>query len=201
MVKTKTRRVTITGTALLLCMGLVTAGGSIVGAGAATKVPGVTATQITIGATEPETGIASSGYNQVAKAANAVFKWVNAHNHGIYGRKIKYVIKDDCYGTPGFGCTGVPNTATQTHALLGSPRVRHGWFTRYSDPGLGGGALLKSNSVPQLFVASGSRDWKQPSHLPGTLRVAAQLQRGEQDLREVHQGHLPRRQHLFLGTR
>ena len=75
MVKTKTRRVTITGTAMLLCLGLITAGSSIVSAGAATKkVPGVTAHQITIGATEPVTGIASSGYNQVAKAANAVFK-------------------------------------------------------------------------------------------------------------------------------
>src|ERR1035438_6079274 len=69
MVTTKTRRVTITGTAMLLCLGLVTAGSSIVGAGASTaKVPGVTAHQITIGATEPLTGIASAGYNQVAIA-------------------------------------------------------------------------------------------------------------------------------------
>src|SRR6202166_2282008 len=121
MVKTKTRRVTITGTAMLLCLGLVTAGSSIVSAGAATKkVPGVTAHQVTIGATEPVTGIASAGYNQVAKAANAVFKYVNGRG-GVFGRKIRYVIKDDCYGTPGFGCTGVPNTATQTHALLGIP--------------------------------------------------------------------------------
>ena len=80
MVTTKTRRVTITGTAMLLCLGLVTAGSSIVGAGASTaKVPGVTAHQITIGATEPLTGIASAGYNQVAIAANAVFKYVDSH--------------------------------------------------------------------------------------------------------------------------
>jgi len=37
MVKSKSRRVTITATALLLCLGLVTAGSSIVSAGAATK--------------------------------------------------------------------------------------------------------------------------------------------------------------------
>jgi ABC-type branched-subunit amino acid transport system substrate-binding protein len=93
--------------------------------------PGVTAKQITIGATEPETGIAASGYNQVAKAANAVFKYVNARG-GIYGRKIKYVIKDDCYGTPGFGCTGVPNTATQTHALARPSCLRDGRLARHA---------------------------------------------------------------------
>jgi len=35
MLKSKSRRVTITGTALLLCLGLVTAGSSMVSAGAA----------------------------------------------------------------------------------------------------------------------------------------------------------------------
>jgi len=166
MVKSKTRRVTITGTALLLCLGLVTAGTSIVGAGAATKkVPGVAAHQITIGATEPVTGIASSGYNQVAKAANAVFKYVNKRG-GIYGRTIKYVIKDDCYGTPGFGCTGVPNTATQTHALLGIPVFATvaslGTPTQDSVR-----ALLKGDGVPQLYVASGSQDWNNAHQYPG----------------------------------
>ena len=166
MVKIKTRRVTITGTAMLLCLGLVTAGSSIISAGAATKkVPGVTAHQITIGATEPVTGIASSGYNQVAKAANAVFKYVNSHG-GIYGRKIKYVIKDDCYGTPGFGCTGVPNTATETHALLGIPVFATvgslGTPTQDSVR-----SLLRGNQVPQLFVASGSRDWNNPHQYSG----------------------------------
>jgi ABC-type branched-subunit amino acid transport system substrate-binding protein len=167
MVTTKTRRVAITGTAMLLCLGLVTAGSSIVGAGASTaKVPGVTAHQITIGATEPITGIASAGYNQVAIAANAVFKYVDSHG-GIFGRKIKYVIKDDCYGTPGFGCTVTnPSTATETHALLGLPVFATvgslGTPTQDSVR-----ALLKSNGVPQLMVASGSRDWNNPHQYPG----------------------------------
>ena len=97
------------------------AGASVVASGASTaKVPGVTTTQITIGATVPLTGIASPGYNEVAKAANAVFKYVNSKG-GVNGRKINYILKDDCYGTPGFGCTGTPSTVTQTHALLGIP--------------------------------------------------------------------------------
>ncbi len=166
MSKMKIRRVTITGTALLLCMGLVGAGSSIVSAGAAVKkTPGVTAHQITIGATVPLTGIASNGYNQVAKAANAVFKYVNSKG-GIYGRKIKYVLKDDCYGTPGSGCTGVPNTATQTHALLGLPvfATVGSLGTPTQDTVR---SLLKGNGVPQLFVNSGSLDWNNPHQYPG----------------------------------
>jgi branched-chain amino acid transport system substrate-binding protein len=166
MLKSKSRRVTITGTAMLLCLGLVTAGSSMVSAGAAVKkVPGVTATQITVGATEPLTGIASAGYDQIAPAMNAVFKWVNAHG-GVNGRKIKFVVKDDCYGTPGSGCTGTPNTATQTHALLGLPVFATvgslGTPTQDSVR-----ALLRGDDVPQTFVASGSQDWNNPQTYPG----------------------------------
>ena len=166
MVKSKMRRVTITGTALLLCMGLVTAGSSLVASGATAKrTPGVTAHQVTIGATVPLTGIASSGYNEVAKAANAVFKYVNSKG-GVAGRKIKYVLKDDCYGTPGFGCTGTPSTVAQTHALLGIPVFATvgslGTPTQDSVR-----SLLHANGVPQLFVNSGSRDWNNPTQYPG----------------------------------
>jgi ABC-type branched-subunit amino acid transport system substrate-binding protein len=90
---------------------------------------------------------------------------VNKHG-GIDGRTIKYVIKDDCYGTPGFGCTGVPNTSTQTHALLGVPVFATvgslGTPTQDSVR-----ALLKGNDVPQLMVASGSQDWNNPHQYPG----------------------------------
>jgi branched-chain amino acid transport system substrate-binding protein len=141
------------------------AGGSIVTAGAAAKVPGVTAKTITIGATVPLTGLAAPGYNEVAKAADAVFKYVNSKG-GVNGRKINYVIKDDCYDVPGLGCTGIPNTVTQTHALLSIPVFATvgslGTPTQDSVR-----SLLKSNGVPQLFVNSGSLDWDNPSVYPG----------------------------------
>ena len=167
MVKSKSRRVTITGTALLLCLSLVTAGSSILSAGAATKkVPGVTSTQITVGATEPLTGIASAGYDQIAPAMSAVFKWVNNHG-GVNGRKIKFVVKDDCYGTPGSGCTSTnPSTVAQTHALLGLPVFATvgslGTPTQDSVR-----ALLRGDGVPQTFVASGSLDWNNPQTYSG----------------------------------
>ena len=166
MKKLNMRRLTSAGAALMLCTGLVAAGSSIANnAGAATKVPGVTSTQITIGATVPLTGIAASGYDEVANAAGAVFKWVNAHG-GVNGRKIKYVLKDDCYGTPGFGCTGNPSTVAQTHALLSIPVFATvgslGTPTQDSVR-----SLLKANKVPQLFVNSGSQDWNNPGTYPG----------------------------------
>ena len=165
MKKLNARRLASSGAALMLCTGLVMAGSSIANAGAATKVPGVTANTITIGATVPLTGIAAAGYDEVANSAAAVFKWVNAHG-GVNGRKIKYVLKDDCYGTPGFGCTGTPSTVTQTHALLSIPVFATvgslGTPTQDSVR-----SLLKGNKVPQLFVNSGSLDWNSPGTYPG----------------------------------
>jgi branched-chain amino acid transport system substrate-binding protein len=165
MSKTYARRFGTTGAALLLCTGLVMAGSSVVSAGAATHTPGVTAKQITIGATVPLTGIAAAGYNEVAKAADAVFEYVNSKG-GINQRKIKYILKDDCYSTPGFGCTGTPSTVSQTHALLSVP-VFATVGSLGTAPQDSVRSLLKSNGVPQLFVNSGSRDWDNPRVYPG----------------------------------
>jgi len=162
---TRKRRLITAGTAFMLSIGVVTAASSVVGAGAATSTPGVTKTQITIGATVPLTGIASAGYSDVAKAANAVFNYVNSKG-GVNGRKIRFIMKDDCYGTPGFGCTGNPNVVAQTHALLAVPV-----FATVGSLGTptqdAVRSLLKSNGVPQLFVNSGSRDWNNPGTYPG----------------------------------
>jgi branched-chain amino acid transport system substrate-binding protein len=161
----RTRRFAISGASLMLCASVATAGGWVAASGASTKVPGVTAHQITIGATVPLTGIASQGYSEVAKAANAVFKYVNSRG-GVNRRHIKYILKDDCYGTPGFGCTSTnPSTVAQTHALLSVPVFATvgslGTPTQDSVR-----SLLKSNGVPQLFVNSGSRDWNNPGTYP-----------------------------------
>lgn len=134
-------------------------------ASAKSRNPGVTAHQVTIGATVPLSGIAATGYSEVAKAADAVFQWVDKRG-GVNGRTIRYILKDDCYGTPGFGCTGVPNTVTQTKSLLSVPVFATvgslGTPTQDSVR-----ALLKANHVPQLFVNSGSKDWNNPKTYPG----------------------------------
>jgi len=157
------RRIAAPALAVSLSMGVAVLGLTAASATAAGS-PGVTNTSITIGATVPLTGIASTGYNEVAKAANAVFKYVNSKG-GINHRKINYILKDDCYNTPGFGCTGTPNTTTQTQALLAVPVFATvgslGTPTQESVRN-----LLKSHGVPQLFVNSGSEAWNNPSHYP-----------------------------------
>ena len=64
-------------------------------AGARAATPGVTATQIVLGATGPLTG-SESQYEPVLSGAKAYFDYVNDHG-GVLGRKIDYKIEDDQY--------------------------------------------------------------------------------------------------------
>jgi branched-chain amino acid transport system substrate-binding protein len=158
------RRIAAPALALSLSMGVAVVG-LAAGSASAGGVPGVTATSITIGATVPLTGIASTGYNEVAKAANAVFKYVNAKG-GVNGRKINFIIKDDCYDIQGFGCSnGNATTVTQTEALLAVPifAMVGGLGTPTQESVRN---LLKSHHTPQLFTNSGSAAWNNPAKYP-----------------------------------
>jgi ABC-type branched-subunit amino acid transport system substrate-binding protein len=73
--------------AALMCLLFVPA------AGAAT--PGVTPTQILLGATGPLTG-SESAYAPTLTGAQAYFDYVNAHG-GVNGRKIVFKVEDDQY--------------------------------------------------------------------------------------------------------
>ena len=55
---------------------------------------GVSKSEIKLGITLPMTGAASPGYNKLPGAMQAYFDYVNA-NGGVYGRKIKLIVKDD----------------------------------------------------------------------------------------------------------
>jgi branched-chain amino acid transport system substrate-binding protein len=152
------RAALLAATASLCLAGTVTA---LTGATAgAAGTPGVTANSITIGATVPLTGIASVGYDEVAKAADAVFKFVNSKG-GVNGRKIHYVIKDDCYDA----CGSIANTVSETKVLLAIPVFATvgslGTPTQDSVR-----SVLKKHGVPQLFVNSGASDWNSPKTFP-----------------------------------
>ncbi|WCN79133.1 ABC transporter substrate-binding protein [Micromonospora sp. LH3U1] len=124
------------------------------------SVPGVTDTEITVGTHMPLTGPASAGYSKIAPATKAYFDYVNA-NGGVHGRKLTYKIMDDGYNPA--------NTQQVVRQLVLQDKV----FAILN--GLGTpthtGVLdfLKSNRVPDLFVASGSRSWDQPDKYPGTF--------------------------------
>jgi len=122
--------------------------------------PGVTDSEIIVGTHMPLTGPAAAGYSKIAPATKAYFDYVNA-NGGVHGRKITYKIMDDGYNPS--------NTQQVVRQLVLQDKV----FAILN--GLGTpthtGVLdfLKTNRVPDLFVASGSRSWNQPDKYPGTF--------------------------------
>jgi branched-chain amino acid transport system substrate-binding protein len=124
------------------------------------NVPGVTDTSILVGTHMPLTGPAAAGYSKIAPATKAYFDYVNA-NGGVHGRKITYKIMDDTYN-PATTQQVVRELVLQDKVFailngLGTPT-----HTGVLD-------FLKTNRVPDLFVASGSRSWDQPDKYPGTF--------------------------------
>src|SRR5438876_12419736 len=87
---------------------LLAACGESTGSTNTASAPGITATEIKIGSTQPLTGPAAPGYSEIAPAANAYVQYVNDHG-GVFGRKITYDYLDDGYHP------ARPSTATRHH--------------------------------------------------------------------------------------
>jgi branched-chain amino acid transport system substrate-binding protein len=134
--------------------------GNSSGGGSSSSTPGVTDKSILIGTHQPLTGPAAAGYSEIAPATKAYFDFVNAAG-GVYGRQITYKIMDDTYN-PATTQQVVRQMVLQDKVFailngLGTPT-----HTGVLD-------FLKTNRVPDLFVASGSRSWNQPDKYPGTF--------------------------------
>ncbi|MGC4853448.1 ABC transporter substrate-binding protein [Micromonospora sp. DT4] len=130
------------------------------GSGGSTAVPGVTDTEVVIGTHTPLTGPAAAGYSTIAPATRAYFDYVNA-NGGVHGRKITYKIMDDGYNPA--------NTQQVVRQLVLQDRVfaiLNGLGTPTHTSVLD---FLSSNRVPDLFPASGTRNWDQPAKYPNTF--------------------------------
>lgn len=149
-------------TALVVALPLAACGGDGDGGGGGGggNTPGVTDTEIVIGSHTPLTGPAAPGYSKIAPATKAYFDFVNA-NGGVHGRKITYRFLDDGYDP------------AKTQQVVRELVLKDKVFAVVN--GLGTpthtGVLdfLKTNRVPDLFVASGSRSWNQPDKYPGTF--------------------------------
>ncbi|MFF5180217.1 ABC transporter substrate-binding protein [Micromonospora sp. NPDC000316] len=124
------------------------------------SVPGVTDTEIVVGTHMPLTGPAAAGYSKIAPATKAYFDYVNA-NGGVHGRKITYKIMDDGYNPA--------NTQQVVRQLVLQDKVFAVLNGLGTPTHTGVLDFLKSNRVPDLFVASGSRSWDQPDKYPGTF--------------------------------
>jgi branched-chain amino acid transport system substrate-binding protein len=108
--------------------------------------PGITKTQIVLGATGPLTG-AEAAYEPVLTGAKAYFDYVNAHG-GVHGRKIVYKVEDDQYDPA--------QTVLQTQKLVESEGVFAIFNSIGTEHALAVRDYLNSRRVPQLFVASGA---------------------------------------------
>jgi branched-chain amino acid transport system substrate-binding protein len=121
--------------------------------------PGVTATEIKIGNTNPYSG-AASAYGTIGKVIGAYFKKVNDEG-GINGRKINYITYDDAYSPPK-AVEMVRKLVEQDQVLLvfnplGTPSNTA--IQKY----------MNEQKVPQLFVATGATKWGNPKDYPWTM--------------------------------
>ena len=127
---------------------------------AAAADPGVTAKEIVIGTTTALTGPASPGYKDIAPAAKAYFDYVNA-NGGIYGRKIKYVVKDDQYNPA--------KAKSATSELI----LRDKIFAMFGALGTPTHSAviadLNRRGIPDVFVNTGSSSFDNPRRYPTTF--------------------------------
>ncbi len=121
--------------------------------------PGVTKTQIVLGATGPMSG-SESAYEPVLTGAKAYFDYVNAHG-GVYGRKIVYKIEDDQYDPS--------QTAAKTQKLVESDGVFAIFNSVGTEHALAVREYLNQKKVPQLFVGSGATSLASPAAFPWTV--------------------------------
>ncbi|HVS05331.1 MAG TPA: ABC transporter substrate-binding protein [Candidatus Dormibacteraeota bacterium] len=153
----------IRGMAIVCVAGLLAACGSSTSSDNGTNTasaPGITATTITIGSTQPLTGRAAPGYSEISAASSAYFQVLNAHG-GIFGRTITYTYYDDGYNPT--------NTASLTRKLILEDKV----FALFSALGTPTHQAvvdyINTQKVPDLFVSSGCNCWNDVANHPYTF--------------------------------
>jgi branched-chain amino acid transport system substrate-binding protein len=129
------------------------------GLATAADTPGVTATEIKIGNTNPYSGPASA-YGTIGKAIGAYFKKVNEEG-GVNGRKINYTTYDDAY-TP-------PKTVEMVRKLVEQDQVAALFQTLGTPTNSAIHKYMNQQKVPHLFVATGATKWNDPKNYPWTM--------------------------------
>jgi branched-chain amino acid transport system substrate-binding protein len=117
-------------------------------AGAPTGTPGITPNQILIGGTVPLSGQASA-FGAVGPSATAYFRYVNAHG-GVFGRKIKYVYRDDGYDPS--------RTLTETRRLVEQDKVFAIFDTVGTEHAIAIRGYLNALKVPEVFAGTGAAE-------------------------------------------
>jgi branched-chain amino acid transport system substrate-binding protein len=125
----------------------------------AADTPGVTATEIKIGHTNPYSGPASA-YGTIGKAEAAYFKMINEQG-GVNGRKINFITYDDSYSPP--------KTVEMVRKLVEQDQVAFVFNTLGTPTNTAIHKYLNQQKVPQLFVATGATKWGDPKNFPWTM--------------------------------
>jgi ABC-type branched-subunit amino acid transport system substrate-binding protein len=127
---------------------------------------GVTKNEIVLGATFPQTGALSPFYQDFFKGAQAYFSYLNK-NGGIYGRKIRLILKDD---------GGLPTRAVQsTQSLILQDKV----FALFNSAPVVPThvAMVKTNGInrlqiPNLAVTAEFSGFSEAANYPTTFQIA-----------------------------
>ena len=126
---------------------------------AVAQTPGVTATEIKVGNTNPYSGPASA-YGTIGKAIGAYFKKVNDEG-GINGRKITYITYDDSYSPP--------KAVEMVRKLVEQDQVALLFQTLGTPTNSAVHKYMNAQKVPHLFVATGATKWNDPKNFPWTM--------------------------------
>jgi branched-chain amino acid transport system substrate-binding protein len=126
---------------------------------AVAQTPGVTATEIKLGNTNPYSGPASA-YGTIGKAIGAYFKKVNEEG-GINGRKVNYITLDDGYSPP--------KAVEMVRQLVEQEQVALLFQTLGTPTNTAIHKYVNSKQVPHLFVATGATKWNDPKNFPWTM--------------------------------
>lgn len=140
--------------ALALVLILAAAGPAL-----AADMPGVTATEIKIGHTNPYSGNASA-YGTIGKVEAAYFRKVNEEG-GINGRKITFISYDDAYSPP--------KTVEMVRRLVEQDQVAFIFQTLGTPTNSAIHRYVNQQKVPHLFVATGATKWGDPKNFPWTM--------------------------------
>jgi branched-chain amino acid transport system substrate-binding protein len=143
--------------------------------------PGITKTQVVLGATGPLSG-SEAAYEPVLSGAKAYFDYVDAHG-GVNGRKIVYKIADDQYDPV--------QTVSQTQKLVEQDGVFAIFNSVGTEHAIAVRDYLNQRKVPQLFVGSGAAtiaaDHKKYPWTMGLL--ASFVGEGQLDGRQIAKQH------------
>ena len=126
----------------------------------AVDTPGVTATEIKIGNTNPYSGPASA-YSVVGKLETAFFKMVNDQG-GVAGRKINFISLDDGYSPP--------KTLEQVRRLIEEDQVALLFNNMGTPTNSAIQRYVNQKKVPHLFIAASADKFGDYQHFPWTMR-------------------------------